>query len=80
MSLVFLDAMPTQRRVREVDGAPKVMARPVASLRIARPYFYFILRELVQRWNEYAAEERAEGHEVPDVGAVADLPAKDGAP
>jgi hypothetical protein len=47
VSLVFLDATPAQRRVREVDGERRMMARPVASLRITRPYFYFILKELV---------------------------------
>lgn len=56
VSLVFLDATPAQRRVREVDGERRMMARPVASLRITRPYFYFILKELVARWNDYAAE------------------------
>jgi hypothetical protein len=74
--LVFLDATPAQRRVRDVRGERKMLARPVASLRITRPYFYFILKELVAQWNAYAAEanEVAKGEPVPTLPSPDPLP------
>lgn len=75
VSLVFLDATPAQRRVREIDGEKRMLARPVASLRITRPYFYYILKSLVDRWNEYADEANSlnSGPPIPKVTAPTPL-------
>jgi len=54
IGLVFLDAAAHERRLVEIKGQKRMVAIPVASIRMTHSNFIHFLQALTMKWNEFA--------------------------